>query len=157
MYVKSDEDDSARQQYAVRIPPTLIERPLAPLPKLRVGGIHKAIIASNFRTPRVLDPGTRSPVQHHSLFDDVPAKHRTAAIGRAIARIHNKAVPPEMCMTARQVALDALPFGPSKRSLAAAEIHAHAARGHTRPQYTHLPHAHGHASCGSTCYVRGAR
>ena len=82
-----------------------------------MGQIHTALAASDFVMPRALDPTAGSSARHHDLFNDVPPASRPDAIRRAVKRVYHRAVPPEMCETAREVALAALPFGFAKRTL----------------------------------------
>ena len=112
-----EDDEGPRQpQYAVHTPRTLVSRPLVRTTELRVKTAYTALVAADFQMPRSLDPST-GQAKHADLFADVPDATRPQALARAVKCIKHPAVPPEFCEVAYRVGMDALPYGPSKRSL----------------------------------------
>ena len=109
------DEDGPQQQYAVQCARTLVQRPLAPLCKLKMRHIYESLTAACFSMPRTLDPAAGSAARHAGLFSDIPAwDDRTRAMARAVRCVRCKAVPPEMTETAFRVLHSGFPFGPNK-------------------------------------------
>ena len=112
-----DDEDSKLQHYAAACAPTLIDRPITPLPQLRTHHIYEAFTAANFHMPRVFDPARGALARHLHLFQHLPEPSRRQHIAQAVGRVKCSAVPPEMTETAYNVLMSAFAFGPSKRDI----------------------------------------
>ena len=112
------DDASHRQRVALTAPLTMTQRPDAPIHKLRVRHVYRAMKARDFTTPRVFDPHAGAAARHLHWFANVDAHGRNQTISRAIQKIRHPAVPGYMSEVAFNVAFSGMRFGPNKRALA---------------------------------------
>ena len=110
-----DEQGPLVQQFAISRPATITTRPPARIAALRLRHIYGALMAADFRMPRVFDDAAGELARHAHLFRAIPAAERPAAIGAAVSRIWHTSLPPELSDTAYRIAMSAFPFGPSKK------------------------------------------
>lgn len=113
-----DDDTSHRQRVAVTVPLTMAQRPDAPVHKLRIRHVYRAMKAADFTIPRVFNPNAGAAARHLHWFADVDAHGRNQTISRAIRKIRHPAVPGYMSEVAFNVAFSGMRFGPNKRALA---------------------------------------
>ena len=113
-----DDDTSHRQRVAVTVPLTMAQRPDAPVHKLRIRHVYRAMKAADFTIPRVFNPNAGAAARHLHWFADVDAHGRNQTISRAIRKIRHPAVPGYMSEVAFNVAFSGMRFGPSKRARA---------------------------------------
>ena len=88
-----DDDTSHRQRVAVTVPLTMAQRPDAPVHKLRIRHVYRAMKAADFTIPRVFNPNAGAAARHLHWFADVDAHGRNQTISRAIRKIRHPAVP----------------------------------------------------------------
>ena len=112
------DEKGSHQQYAITHAPTLVQRAVAPMNKLKQRHIHTAMTATAFHMPRTFDPHAGGAARHAHLFGHEDADGpRTAAVARAVKCIRHPAVPSEMTEVAHKVAFSGFAFGPNKRRI----------------------------------------
>ena len=83
------DDASHRQRVALAAPLTMTQRPDAPIHKLRVRHVYRAMKARDFTIPRVFDPHAGAAARHLHWFANVDAHGRNQTISRAIQKIRH--------------------------------------------------------------------